>query len=280
MSRRPHVRPSVRVRRARDRARAGPRGACAWPPKSIVPPRRRRWQSAPRPIPPQPTTRREPRPARPMPLVRPPATGRNRTARRFLSEGEHFRCPKQRTAPTPAWIHRQEWANGTVGSFGTSWSGWTQTAMAALGPEGLATMVANMSGADGHESSVRQGGALELRFLAWAFWHSAYNSQAALKAAPFVTPAALSAPRVRDWARRMPIRRGRPSSPWCRPTRRGDRDPHARRLRDYWKHPSVNPRATGSLPTSHPPRGGWYDSYTAPLPNFVGPEPMARPVRS
>ena len=35
---------------------------------------------------------------------------------------------------------------------------------AALGPEGLATMVANMSGADGHESSVRHGGALELRF--------------------------------------------------------------------------------------------------------------------
>ena len=29
-----------------------------------------------------------------------------------------------------------------------------------------------MSGADGHESSVRHGGELELRFLAWAFWHS------------------------------------------------------------------------------------------------------------
>jgi len=28
--------------------------------------------------------------------------------------------------------------------------------------------VPNMSGADGHESSVRHGGALELRFLAWA----------------------------------------------------------------------------------------------------------------
>jgi ABC-2 type transport system ATP-binding protein len=60
--------------------------------------------------------------------------------------------------------------------------------MAALGPDGLATMVPNMSGADAHESSVRHGGALELRFIAWAFWHSAYNSQAALTASPFVAP--------------------------------------------------------------------------------------------
>ena len=104
----------------------------------------------------------------------------------FRSEGDvDFLIPEAEDgADTIAWIRSQAWANGTVGSFGTSWSGWTQTAMAALGPEGLATMVANMSGADGHESSVRHEGALELRFLAWAFWHSAYNSQAALTARP------------------------------------------------------------------------------------------------
>ena len=61
--------------------------------------------------------------------------------------------------------------------------------MAALSPEGLATIVPNMSGADAHESSVRHGGALELRFLAWAFWHSAYNTQAALNAQPHVQAA-------------------------------------------------------------------------------------------
>ena len=57
-----------------------------------------------------------------------------------------------------------------------------------------------MSGADAHESSVRHGGALELRFLAWAFWHSAYNTQAALTGAPAVTPALnLGAPTFSEW---------------------------------------------------------------------------------
>jgi len=86
----------------------------------------------------------------------------------FASEGEldFLVAEAEDGADTIAWIRKQPWCDGTVGAFGTSWSGWTQTAMAALGPEGLATMVPNMSGADGHESSVRHGGALELRFLA------------------------------------------------------------------------------------------------------------------
>lgn len=109
----------------------------------------------------------------------------------FGSEGDvNFLIPEAEDgADTIAWIRKQEWCDGTVGAFGTSWSGWTQTAMAALSPEGLATMVPNMSGADGHESSVRHGGALERRFLAWAFWHSAYNTQAALTAPPHVQAA-------------------------------------------------------------------------------------------
>ena len=90
----------------------------------------------------------------------------------FGSEGDvNFLIPEAEDgADTLAWVRKQEWCDGTVGTFGTSWSGWTQTALAALGPEGLATMIPNMSGADAHESSVRHGGALELRFLAWAFW--------------------------------------------------------------------------------------------------------------
>ena len=78
---------------------------------------------------------------------------------------------------TMQWINDQGWSNGRVGTWGCSWASWTQTALAALGPDNLAAMVPNMSGANAHESSVRQGGALELRFLAWAFWHSASNSQ-------------------------------------------------------------------------------------------------------
>ena len=87
----------------------------------------------------------------------------------FSSEGDvNFLIPEAEDGfDTLAWIDQQPWSNGKVGSWGTSWSSWTQTAMAALGPANLASMVPNMSGANAHESSVRHGGALELRFLAW-----------------------------------------------------------------------------------------------------------------
>jgi putative CocE/NonD family hydrolase len=195
----------------------------------------------------------------------------------FRSEGDvDFLVPEAEDgADTIAWIRRQDWASGTVGSFGTSWSGWTQTAMAALGPEGLATMVPNMSGADAHESSVRHGGALELRFLAWAFWHSAYNTQAALTASPSVTPALnLGAPPFSAWLARMPIRRGQtqlalvpPYEKWALEIlTRADYD-------DYWKHPSVDFRRHWDRVPDMPILlvGGWYDSYTrATFQNFAG----------
>jgi putative CocE/NonD family hydrolase len=195
----------------------------------------------------------------------------------FSSEGEvNFLVPEAEDgADTIAWIRRQEWASGTIGSFGTSWSGWTQTAMAALGPEGLATMIPNMSGADAHESSVRHGGALELRFLAWAFWHSAYNSQAALTAPPFVVPGLTAgAPTFSDWLERMPLRRGQtqlalvpPYEKWALEIlTRADYD-------EYWRHPSLNPRLHWERFPDMPVLlvGGWYDSYTrATFQNFVG----------
>ncbi len=205
----------------------------------------------------------------------------------FASEGDvNFLVPEAEDgADTLAWIKRQAWASGVVGSFGTSWSGWTQTAMAALGGDGLAAMVPNMSGADAHESSVRHGGALELRFLAWAFWHSAYNTQAALRAQPFVGGAlALGAPPFSDWLKRMPIRPGQtqlalvpPYEKWALEIlTRADYD-------DYWRHPSLNPRAHWERFPDAPILfvGGWYDSYTrATFQNWKGLAERKRgPVR-
>jgi predicted acyl esterase len=132
-----------------------------------------------------------------------------------------------------------------------------------------------MSGADAHESSVRHGGALELRFLAWAFWHSAYNFQTALTAPPYVTAGLnLGAPPFSHWLERMPIRPGQtqlalvpPYEKWVLEIlTRADYD-------DYWKHPSVNPRAHWNRFPEMPILfvGGWYDSYTrATFQNFVG----------
>ncbi|NKB68780.1 MAG: CocE/NonD family hydrolase [Candidatus Latescibacteria bacterium] len=129
----------------------------------------------------------------------------------YRSEGDvDFLVPEAEDGfDTLQWIDQQAWSNGQVGSWGTSWSGWTQTAMAALGPKNLKAMVPNMSGANAHESSVRHGGALELRFLAWAFWHSGCNTQEKLKASAHVDPGLnLGAPSFADWLTRLPLRRG------------------------------------------------------------------------
>ncbi len=186
---------------------------------------------------------------------------------------------------TLGWIGRQPWSNGRVGTWGCSWASWTQTAMAALGPDNLAAMVPNMSGANAHESSVRQGGALELRFLAWAFWHSASNTQKKLKNRDFISPALnLGAPTFADWLTRMPIRRGQTQlalvpayEKWALEIlTRADYD-------EYWKHPSVNPRhhydSFPDIPILFV--GGWYDSYArASTENFRDLSAIKRgPVR-
>ena len=195
----------------------------------------------------------------------------------FRSEGDvNFLVPEAEDGyDALMWIDAQPWSNGKVGSWGTSWSGWTQTAMAALGPENLKAMVPNMSGSDAHESSVRQGGALELRFLAWAFWHSAANTQARLKADPAVDGALnLGAPTFADWLARMPIRKGQtqlkrvpPYEQWAlKILTEADYGP-------YWQHPSYAPALFWDDFPDVPILiiGGWYDSYTrSTCNNFIG----------
>ena len=36
-------------------------------------------------------------------------------------------------ADTMVWINRQSWCNSRIGTWGTSWAGWTQTALAGAG---------------------------------------------------------------------------------------------------------------------------------------------------
>tara|TARA_Y100000588_G_scaffold392044_1_gene502583 strand:- start:357 stop:2249 length:1893 start_codon:yes stop_codon:yes gene_type:complete len=195
----------------------------------------------------------------------------------FKSEGDvDFLVPEAEDGfDTLAWCDQQPWSNGKVGSWGTSWSGWTQTAMAALGPSNLVSMVPNMSGAIAHESSVRHGGTLELRFLAWAFWHSATNTQAKLKSDPTLDGALnLGATSFADWITRMPLRKGQTQlklvpayEEWAfKIYTESD-------FTDYWKHPSLAPALYwDDFPDAAIQIvGGWYDSYTrATLQNYVG----------
>ncbi len=186
----------------------------------------------------------------------------------YASEGEvNFLVPEAEDGyDALAWIDQQPWTNGKVGTWGTSWAGWTQTAPAALGPKNLATIVPNMSGANAHESSVRQGGAMELRFIAWAFWHSGLNTQKELKAAPSIDAALnMGAPSFSDWLTRWPIRKGQTQlklvptyEQWAlKILTEAD-------FTDYWKHPSFAPELFWDDFPDMPMLivGGWYDSYT------------------
>jgi putative CocE/NonD family hydrolase len=194
----------------------------------------------------------------------------------YLSDGDvNFLVPEAEDGyDTLEWLGEQEWCNGNVGMWGTSWAGWTQTAPAALGAKNLATMIPNQSGANGHTSSVRQGGAIELRFIAWAFWHSATNSQKKLKSDPSIDPALnLGATPFGDWLTRMPIRKGQTQLKLVPPYEKFALEILSRSDYDeYWKHPSLAPieymEDFPDIPVLFV--GGWYDSYTrSTFENFV-----------
>ena len=186
---------------------------------------------------------------------------------------------------TIAWIADQDWCNGRVGTWGTSWAGWTQTGPAALGAQNIAAMIPNMSGAIGHESSVRHGGALELRFLAWAFWHSATNTQRELKSDPSVDAAlSFGAPGFSDWLTRLPLRRGQTQLRHVPPY-----EEFALQLQseadfsDYWKKPGIAPALYWDDWPDVPILlvGGWYDSYTrSTFRNYEGLVQRGRQVKA
>ena len=183
----------------------------------------------------------------------------------FKSGGDiNFLVPEARDGfDTVHWLVAQPWCNGQIATWGTSWAGWTQTALAALGPKNLVTMIPNMSGSNAHESSVRQGGAMELRFIAWAFWHSAYNTQRELGAD--LSALNFGAPSFSDWLSRWPIRPGMTQLSLVPPYEKWVFDLLTRADYDeYWMQPSYNLRAHYSQMPDIPILwvGGWYDSYT------------------
>ena len=90
------------------------------------------------------------------------------------------------------WIARQDWSDGKVGTFGTSYPGGTQHALAEMNPPHLTTMVPIDAVSNCGVSGMRHGGAFELRFMNWIFQIGAPNSKAAL---------ADPAPAGRPWSR-------------------------------------------------------------------------------
>jgi hypothetical protein len=99
---------------------------------------------------------------------------------RGTSHGEWY--PFAREAPdgfdVVEWIAQQPWCNGDVGTMGASYAGSDQSALATLNPPHLRAQVVGQGTSNYLVSSMRQGGALEQRFIRYAFWMATTSREA------------------------------------------------------------------------------------------------------
>ena len=92
------------------------------------------------------------------------------TRGRYQSGGNFrpFADEKADGADTVAWAAGQAWSTGSVGMFGSSYTGATQWLAAAERPPALATISAAVAGSENYDNWLYQGGALRLGFaLQW-----------------------------------------------------------------------------------------------------------------
>jgi uncharacterized protein len=69
-----------------------------------------------------------------------------------------------------AWLQRQPWCNGRVGTFGLSYAAHTQAALGCLDPPGLAAQFLDCGGfSNAYRSGIRHGGAFDLKQATWAY---------------------------------------------------------------------------------------------------------------
>ncbi len=107
---------------------------------------------------------------------------------------------------TCAWIVRQPWCDGKIGTMGLSYAAHTQGALACTDPPGLSAMVLDSGGfANAYQDGIRQGGAFELKQVTWAY-QVAFESPSVV--GDPVRAKALKAIDIRGWFARMPWKRG------------------------------------------------------------------------
>jgi putative CocE/NonD family hydrolase len=104
---------------------------------------------------------------------------------------------------TLAWLLRQSWCNGRIGTFGLSYAAHAQAALGCLDPAGLAAQFLDCGGfSNAYRSGIRHGGAFDLKQATWA-----YNNALADAKDPAVK-AELRAQDIKGWFARMPWRKG------------------------------------------------------------------------
>jgi putative CocE/NonD family hydrolase len=105
-----------------------------------------------------------------------------------------------------AWIVRQPWCNGKIGTMGLSYAAHTQGALACANSPGIAAMFLDSGGfANAYQDGIRQGGAFELKQVTWAY-KAAFESPTVVKDP--IRVKALQAIDIKGWFARMPWKRG------------------------------------------------------------------------
>jgi putative CocE/NonD family hydrolase len=89
---------------------------------------------------------------------------------RYASEGEFYLLKNEPEDGYDAveWLADRPYCDGQVGTMGTSYSAWVQSALATQDPPSLSAMFVNQGAANGWKATLRQNGAFELRWLSWA----------------------------------------------------------------------------------------------------------------
>ena len=89
---------------------------------------------------------------------------------RFESEGEFYIFINEAEDGHDAveWLADRPYCDGQVGTFGTSYGAWVQSALATQDPPHLEAMFVNQGAANGRKATFRHNGAFELRWLCWA----------------------------------------------------------------------------------------------------------------
>lgn len=162
---------------------------------------------------------------------------------------------------TCAWIATRPWSDGKVGTYGTSYAGGTQHAIALEGAPQLKTAIPVDAMSNLWYQSLRNGGAFEMRFWNWIFTWAGRGSSEARDG--------VAAPALREmWADRrtylshLPVRRGvtpLKHSPeyenWLvEAMSRGPGDP-------FWDINNIRERASQYQDMPVYLVGGWYDSW-------------------
>jgi putative CocE/NonD family hydrolase len=190
------------------------------------------------------------------------------------SEGEWYAFARE--APdgydTIEWAAVQPWSTGKVGTMGTSYMAATQSAAATLNPPHLAAMFVTEGPSNYYRCSMRHNGALEQRFLIYAF-HMAVTSPEA-RANPVLRLALLEARNnLGQWLKRLPLKRGATPLRLLPSYEQWAIDLQTRAVYDeYWlqRGYAIDEYYAehSDVPTVY--FGAWYDSYArATVENFI-----------